>query len=143
MSVCDIVVAERSTRMSFSECRLGILPAVISAFVLPKIGLTHTRHLYLTSELFGMETAQRIGRVHEIVDEADVEKKKEDLIHNILRNGPRAVRLAKGYLKKMAGMSTAARVRFSVDTLMKARSSNEGKEGLAAFLEKRPAAWVP
>ena len=61
VAACDIVIAEDSTRMSFSECRLGILPAVISSFVLPKIGINHVRRLYLTSELFNMRVARRIG----------------------------------------------------------------------------------
>jgi methylglutaconyl-CoA hydratase len=143
VAACDIVVAEASTRMSFSECRLGILPAVVSSFVLPKIGPSHTRRLYLTSELFGMETAKSIGLVHEVVMEDKLEERTNFFIKNILRNGPMAVRMAKGYLQKMAELSKTARIKFSVETLMKARSSKEGKEGLAAFLEKRAAAWVP
>jgi methylglutaconyl-CoA hydratase len=143
VSACDIVVAEDSAKMCFSECRLGILPAVVSSFVLPKIGVSHTRRLYLTSELFDMATAQRIGLVHEVVAAGEADAKVKFLVSNILKNGPEAVRLSKGYLRKMASLSRPARIKFSVDTLMKARSSAEGKEGLAAFLEKRKARWVP
>lgn len=143
VAACDIVIAESDTRMCFSECRLGILPAVISSFVLPKIGISHTRRLYLTSELFGMKTARRIGLVHIVLPADKMEAKKDFFIKNILTNGPQALKLAKGYLRKMTTMTTAQRIRFSVETLMKARASKEGKEGLSAFLEKRPAAWVP
>ena len=142
VAACDIVVAETQTKMCFSECRLGILPAVVSSVVLPKIGLSHTRRLYLTSELFGMDIAQRVGLVHEVGSSDEVEGIVNRLIRDILRNGPNAVRMSKTYLSKMADLPYKKRVKLSLDTLVKARSSAEGKEGLSAFLEKRKASWV-
>ncbi len=142
VAACDIVVAETRTKMCFSECRLGILPAVVSSFVLPKIGLAHTRRLYLTSELFGMDVAQRIGLVHEVGSADEVGPIAERMVKNILRNGPNAVRMSKAYLAAMADLPYRKRVKLSLDTLVKARSSAEGKEGLSAFLEKRSPAWV-
>ncbi|MFH2202770.1 MAG: enoyl-CoA hydratase-related protein [Elusimicrobiota bacterium] len=143
VAACDMVVAEESTRMCFSECRLGIIPAVITHFVLPKIGMSHARRLYLSGELFGMEMARHIGLVHEVAPEAELGAKRDFFIKNILRNGPQAMRIAKAYLRKVAALPSGSRVRFSVDTLLKARASKEGKEGFTAFLEKRPAVWVP
>lgn len=142
VAACDVVVASADAKMCFSECRLGILPAVVTSFVLPKIGLSHTRRLYLTSEVFGMETAQRIGLVHEVVAREELEARARKAADEVLKNGPEAVKLAKGYLARLAGMDRAARIKFSLDTLVKARSSAEGREGLAAFLERRPPSWL-
>ncbi|PCI36905.1 MAG: enoyl-CoA hydratase [Elusimicrobia bacterium] len=141
VAACDIVIAQTRTKMCFSECRLGILPAVVSSVVLPKIGLSHTRRLYLTSELFGMDVAQRVGLVHEVGSADEVGAILERMIKNILKNGPNAVRTSKAYLAKMAELPYKKRVQLSLDTLVKARSSAEGKEGLAAFLEKRRPSW--
>jgi methylglutaconyl-CoA hydratase len=142
VAACDIVVADSETKMCFSECRLGILPAVVSSVVLPKIGLAHTRRLYLTSELFDMELARRIGLVHEVADGGIADDIVARMLKDILRNGPNAVRASKAYLEKMAELPYRKRVKLSLDTLVKARSSAEGKEGLAAFLEKRKPNWV-
>lgn len=142
VAVCDIVAACEDSRFSFSECRLGILPAVVTSFVLPKIGVSHTRRLYLTAEVFGARTAQAVGLIHEAVPEAELDAKVSELTGNILRNGPRAVASAKAYIRKMAGLPRERRIELSVRTLVKSRSSPEGKEGLRAFLEKRPPSWL-
>lgn len=142
LAACDVVIASVDAKFCFSECRLGILPAVVSSFVLPKIGLSHTRRLYLTSEVFGAETAQRIGLVHEVVSREALEDSAAKSAADILKNGPQAVSMAKEYLAKMVSLDRKARIKFSLDTLVKARSSAEAKEGLAAFLERRPPAWL-
>lgn len=142
VAACDVVLAADSARMCFSECRLGILPAVVSSFVLPKAGLSHTRRLYLTGEVFGMETAKAAGLVHEAVPEEGLDAKVDAVVRDILKNGPEAVRLAKAYLRRMAELSREDRISFSLDTLVKARSSAEAKEGFKAFLEKRRPAWA-
>ncbi len=142
VSACDVIVAASDAKMCFSECRLGILPAVVSSFVLPKIGISHTRRLYLTSEVFGMETAQRIGLVHEVVPAAELQARVKRAVDDILKNGPNAVRLAKSYLARLAALPREERIRFSLDTLVEARSSAEGREGLTSFLERRPPSWL-
>ncbi|MFH1723266.1 MAG: enoyl-CoA hydratase-related protein [Elusimicrobiota bacterium] len=141
VAACDVAVAGAGARMCFSECRLGILPAVVCSFVLPKIGLSHTRRLYLTSEVFDAETARRVGLVHEAVPEAELDARVDAVVGSILRNGPRAVRESKAYLARMAALSRAARLRLSADALVRSLASDEAKEGLGAFLGKRPAAW--
>ncbi len=141
-AACDVVIAEAGARMCFSECRLGILPAVVSSWVLPKIGETHARRLYLTGEVFGMEVAQRIGLVHEVAAEAELDARVAAAVDGVLRNGPEAVRTAKRLIREFRTLSKPDRVRYSLDQLVKARASKEGQEGLAAFLEKRPASWI-
>jgi methylglutaconyl-CoA hydratase len=142
VAACDIVIAEENTSLCFSECRLGILPAVVSSFVLPKVGLGQVRRLYLTAQVFDSRLAKEIGLVHEVVPKSALDARTDQYIQDILRCAPGAVRKAKGYLRKMVELSRPRRLRFSVETLVRARASSEGREGFAAFLEKRPANWV-
>lgn len=142
ISACDIVIAEAGAKMCFSECRLGIIPAVISCFVLPKMGEADARRYYLTAEVFNAETALRLGIVSEVAWDSELESRLEHILDNIRRNGPLAVRQAKALLRRFPGLPFEKRVKFVIDTLVRLRSSPEGQEGLSAFLEKRPAAWA-
>ncbi|MBI4422836.1 MAG: enoyl-CoA hydratase/isomerase family protein [Elusimicrobia bacterium] len=143
VAACDVVAAAENAVLSFSECRLGILPAVVSSFVLPKIGPAQARRYFLTAETFGAAAAQRIGLVHEVAPEAELDAKLEGLLAWVLRGGPQAVREAKALIRRAAPLPLERRIPLTVATLARVRSSPEGKEGLSAFLEKRPAAWVP
>jgi methylglutaconyl-CoA hydratase len=128
----DMVVAAPDATFGFTEVRLGIIPAVISPFVLPKIG-AHTRRYFLTGERFGSEIALRIGLVHEIAD--DPADRVEGLVAEILQGGPEAVRAAKQLIRdRPDGIETA---RIAAER----RTSDEGQEGLRAFLERRDARW--
>jgi len=129
----DIAVAAPDAVFGFSEVRLGIIPAVISPFVLPKIG-EHARRYFLTGERFDAQTALRIGLVHEVADDPDAVV--DELIQAILSGGPDAIRAAKLMIRQRPiGMETA---RIAATR----RSSDEGQEGLRAFLDKRRAAFV-
>ena len=142
VSACDIVVAAQKARMCFSECRLGILPAVVSCFVIPKIGLAAARRYYLTAEVFGVQEARDMGLVHVAAPEGELDARVDELASHILRNGPKALREAKALLRKLPNKSLEQRVKLTIDTLLRVRSSPEGQEGLSAFLEKRPPSWV-
>jgi len=141
LAVCDAVVAAEDVRMAFTECRLGILPAVITTFVLPKAGLSQARRRYLTAEPFGGEAALRMGLAHELVPEAELDARVEALVKCVLQCAPGVLAATKAFLKEMAGLPREQAVERSVDALVKARSSSEGKEGLSAFLEKRRPKW--
>lgn len=141
-AACDVVVAANNAKMCFSECRLGILPAVVSCFVVPKIGSSAARRYYLTSEVFDMEAAREMGLVHIAAAPKELEARVEALVASILRNGPKAVRQAKAVLRRLPGMPLEKSLEFTVDTLVRVRSTPEAQEGLSAFLEKRPPAWV-
>lgn len=136
LSACaDVVVAAPDATFGFTEVRLGIIPAVISPFVLAKIGPGHARRLFLTGERFDAETALRIGLVHEI--SADLDTKVERLVREILLSGPEATRAAKRLARERpATGDELARLAAGL------RSGDEGQEGLRAFLEKRRAAWT-
>jgi methylglutaconyl-CoA hydratase len=129
----DVGVAAEDAVFGFSEVRLGIIPAVISPFVLPRIG-ANARRYFLTGERFDAHTALRIGLVSEV--SADVDAAVERVVEEVLRGGPEAVREAKRLVRERPGGEDAARVAARL------RAGAEGQEGLRAFLERRPAAWL-
>lgn len=143
LAAADIGLAAEDARYSFSECRLGLVPAVISLFVLPKIGAQNARRYYMTAEIFSTATARAMGLVHDGVPEAELDARLEKFIDAILANGPLAVRAAKALLNRLPETaSRSAREKLVLDTLLRRRSSAEGQEGLSAFLEKRRPTWV-
>jgi enoyl-CoA hydratase/carnithine racemase len=136
LSACaDVVVAAPDATFGFTEVRLGIIPAVISPFVLAKIGPGHARRLFQTGERFDATTALRIGLVHELAD--DLDAAVERLAGEILQSGPEATRAAKRLARERPESGEElARIAAGM------RSGAEGQEGLRAFLEKRRAAWT-
>lgn len=131
----DIAIAEPRAVFAFSEVKLGIVPAVISPFALRKIGESAARRYFVTGERFDADTALRIGLVHEVSDDLD------DALLRVLGElrtaAPRAARHAKRLvLERPDGPDTARRI-------AERRTSEEGQEGLRAFLERRPPAWAP
>ena len=129
----DVAVAAADAVFAFSEVKLGIVPAVISPFVFPRIGTAAARWLFLTGERFDAETALRIGLVHEIAEGLDVVL--ERVIAELLSAGPEATRSAKQLIRDRPDGEQAARLAARL------RTSPEGQEGLRAFLEKRRATW--
>src|SRR5205823_9853202 len=129
----DIAVAAPDTKFAFSEVKLGIIPAVISPFALAKIGAGAARRYFLTGERFDSETALRIGLVSEVADDLDVAV--ERVVGELLSAGPYAVRWAKRLIRERPDGPETAR------WIAERRASDEGQEGLQAFLEKRPAEW--
>jgi methylglutaconyl-CoA hydratase len=133
VTCADVVVAGEDAVFGFSEVRLGIIPAVISPFVLRRIGPGATRRFFLTGERFDAAVALRIGLVHEVA--ADLDAAVERVVADLLDGGPEAVRAAKRLaLERPEGMETA---RIAAER----RTSEEGQDGLRAFLEKREPAW--
>jgi methylglutaconyl-CoA hydratase len=131
----DIVVAAPDATFGFTEVRLGIIPAVISPFVFAKIGTAAARRFFLTGERFDAPAAQRIGLVEEVADDPDAAV--ERFVGEILKSGPEAARAAKRLAREHpSDGAELARIaaRF--------RSSEEGQEGLRAFLDKRKAGWL-
>jgi len=127
------LVAAADAVFAFTEVKLGIIPAVISPFALAKIGPGAARRYFLTGERFDAETALRIGLVHEVVD--DLDAAVDRVVDELLSAGPQAVRWAKRLIRERpSGPETA---RWIADR----RASDEGQEGLKAFLEKRPPSW--
>jgi methylglutaconyl-CoA hydratase len=129
----DVAVAAPDAVFGFSEVKLGIIPAVISPFVFPRVGTAAARRFFLTGERFDAETALRIGLVHEVAQ--DLDSAIDRIVTELLSAGPEAARAAKRLIRERPGGEEAAQV------AAKLRTSPEGQEGLRAFLDKRPAAW--
>jgi methylglutaconyl-CoA hydratase len=133
LACCDAVVAARDASFGLGEVKLGLVPAVISPFVLARIGSGAARRLFVTGERFGAETALRIGLVHDLVD--DLDAAVAGVVADILAAGPEAVRLAKRLAR--GGLSAEE----SVQLLAELRAGYEAQEGLRAFVERRTPAW--
>ncbi len=128
----DVAIAASDATFGFTEVKLGIVPAVISPFVLPKIG-AHARRYFLTGERFDAQTALRIGLVHEVAE--DLDAAVERVLAELVSSGPEAVRTAKKLIRERPVGEDTARIAARL------RSGDEGQEGLRAFLEKRPPDW--
>ena len=141
-AVSDIVLATADATFGFTEVKLGILPAVISTFVLPKIGESHARALFLTGQRVDAARAQRIGLVHEVVaDEAALDERVTALLGELGGAGPTAARAAKALLRDIRTLEPHDAHAHTAREIARQRTSAEGQEGLAAFLEKRPPRW--
>ena len=129
----DVAVAAGDAVFAFSEVKLGLIPAVISPFVLAKIGPSAARRYFVTGERFGAQTALRIGLVHEVA--SDLDAAVENVVAELLSAGPEAARAAKRLvLERPDGAETARRI-------AERRTSEEGQEGLRAFLERSEPSW--
>ncbi len=133
VACADVAVAWPDATFGFTEVRLGIIPAVISPFVLPKIG-SAARRYFVTGERFDADTAWRIGLVSEVSEDAG--ERAESIVRDILEGGPIAVREAKKLVGERPGGSDAAHIAAA------RRTSEEGQDGLRAFLERRAPGWL-
>lgn len=139
--VCDIVVAAEGTKFCFSEVKLGLSPAVISAFAIRKIGLSQARRYFLTAEVFEADEAKRIGLAHETCAVVDIEARVSHIVDALRANGPKAVRQAKALAKQVAYLDSREALDVSSQVIASLRVSSEGQEGVRAFLEKRAPSW--
>jgi methylglutaconyl-CoA hydratase len=143
-AVSDLVIAEAGTRFGFTETRLGLLPAVISPFVIAKIGETNARALFPGGRRFDATRALRIGLVHEVVEGIEgLDRAVEGAVRDLLAAGPAAARAAKSIVREVRGLPHESTRWHTARKIATQRSSAEGQEGLRAFLEKRTAGWVP
>jgi methylglutaconyl-CoA hydratase len=142
-AVCDIVVAADDAIFGFTEAKLGILPSMISPFVVAKIGQSAARELFLTAARFPAARAREIGLVHHVVPAADLDRTVDAVVAEILTSAPEAVAAAKALIPAVAGRDPAAVVELTTETIARHRTSREGQDGMRAFLEKRKAPWVP
>lgn len=144
VSCCDIVIADREARFALSETRLGLIPAVIGPYVVRAMGPRHARRFFQTAERFDGEKAHRIGFVHELADRPeDVEYILHKILLEIGRNGPQAMVAAKRLCLDLADNGPDEAQRAATARLIAAiRSAPEAREGITAFLEKRPPAWT-
>lgn len=144
ISACDIVIAAHNATFSIAEVRIGVAGTIIVPQLVDAIGLRQVRRYALTGERFDAEEARRIGLVHEIVAPAELEAAGERIVGHLLANGPEAVSATKMWALRSA-WSDLDETAFSalVEAHAMKRQSEEAAEGFAAFIEKRPAKWIP
>jgi len=143
VAVCDIVVASEDAVFGFTEVKLGIIPAVISPFVIAKIGVSAARELFLTGARFPAARAYKMDLVHAVVPDAELDETIDRYVAEILAGGPQAIAAAKTLVREIAAAKDAAEAtRLTATALAKRRASEEGQEGLRAFLEKRKPGWT-
>lgn len=140
-AVCDVVVSSDEAMFGFTEVRLGILPAVISPFVLAKIGPSAARELFLTGARFTAQRAREIGLVHAVVPAVELDAAVTRYVDDLTAGGPEAIAAAKSLLARVAGRSLEETRTITSEAIATRRVSAEGQEGLRAFLEKRPPRW--
>jgi len=141
VAVCDIAIAAADAVFGFTEVKLGITPAVISPFVLSKIGASHARALFLTGERFDAKRAQAIGLVHEVVVADTLDVAIERVVNEVLSAGPSAIAAAKKLIARVRETPYEESLELTAEATAAQRVSPEGQEGLRAFLERRPPGW--
>jgi methylglutaconyl-CoA hydratase len=141
-AVCDIVVAEEATVFGFTETKLGILPAVISPYVLAKIGPSAARELFLTGMRFDARRAREIGLIHSVIPAAEREPTVERYVRELLSAAPTAVAAAKALIPKVWGRSPAEARNITAEAIAAQRVSPQGQEGLRSFLQKSKPSWM-
>lgn len=137
----DIALAEEGTQFGFPEVRLGIVPALISTYILPRIGARAARRYFLTGERFGAAEAAALGLIHEVVPPGALDQKVDAVCGEILQGGPKAQGIAKRLIRGLEGLPRDEAIRETIRTLSEIRVTPEAQEGLGAFLEKRKPRW--
>lgn len=143
VAACDIAIGSRDATFRLSEVRLGIVPAMISPYVVAAIGERHARRYFLSGEEFDSAEAYRIGLLHDLVEFDMLNPRIGHLLADLYCGGPQAIVVAKRLIRKVARAEvTGAVVEDTANTIADIRASAEAQEGLGAFIEKRKAAWI-
>ena len=141
-AACDLTVAADSAMFSFSEVRVGVIPAMISVVVLPKLGIQNAMWLFLTGERFSAQRAAELGLIHRAVPAVDLDSAINDVIGMIHLAGPNAVREAKQLVRRIPLMSMDEGFRYTTKKIGELFASEEAAEGMRAFAEKRKPKWA-
>jgi len=139
---CDIAIGADSAVLSLSEVKIGLVPATIGPYVIRAIGQRTARRLFISGERIQAADAQKVGLLHSVVDEKLLDDTVDGLVDHLLENSPNAMAVAKKVVFAMSSESiTDDMIGLSIETIASIRESEEAKEGLAAFLEKRTPNW--
>lgn len=144
VACCDLAIGAAEATFAFSEARLGLIPAAISPYVVAAIGVRAARRYFLTAERFSAADAYRLGLLHELVPAAELDARISELLGALLVAGPQAQAECKALLRALANRRIDGElIADTARRIARVRASAEGREGVAAFLAKRKAAWVP
>lgn len=144
VACCDIAIASENAHFCLSEVRLGLIPAVIGPYVIEAIGERQATRYMLTAEKFSAERARELGLVHEVVPADQLMDKRNEIVDALLKGGPNALSEVKNLVSYITNSATQDEkvVRDTAGHIARVRATDEGQEGLAAFLEKRKPKWV-
>ncbi|MFJ3057661.1 enoyl-CoA hydratase-related protein [Herbaspirillum sp. NPDC087042] len=143
VSCCDIAVASETAFFALSEVKLGLAPAAISPYVIAKMGVSQARRFFVSGERFSAVRAAAVGLVHEVVSPAELEVKVMQIIDTLLANGPQAMRAAKQLVQVANPLRVTPELAdYTAGVIADLRASEEGREGLRAFLHKDVPAWI-
>jgi methylglutaconyl-CoA hydratase len=140
--VCDIGVASKKARFSFSEVKLGLVPACISPYAVRRIGESRARNFFLSGQRLTAEQAHGAGLVNHVVSHEELDSFVDGIVEQLVTSGPYALRACKRLIEGVSTMSLADAKRFTAEVLAELRKGPEGQEGMAAFLEKRRPGWI-
>jgi methylglutaconyl-CoA hydratase len=142
VAVCDMSIAARSAVFSFSEVKIGVVPACIGPYVVKKMGEGRARELFITGERMNAERAHEVGLVNKVVDDDQLDAEVDKLTQSVLTSGPEAVAMAKKLIREVPGMTPEQYKPYTAEMIAKLRISDEGQVGMDAFLNKRKPGWV-
>ena len=143
VAACDIIVAADGVNFCLSEVKLGLIPATISPYVIKAMGENASRRYFLTAERFGAREALRIGFAHDVVAADALDFKVGEIVKALVNNSPNAVREAKVLVREVAGQTVNdALLADTAERIAQIRASEQGREGVASFLEKRKPSWL-
>lgn len=144
VTACDIALASTDAKFCLSEVKLGLIPAMISPYVVKAMGESTARRYFLTAEVIEAAEAYRIGLVHDLSMPAELDDKVNEILGHLVQAGPQAVRETKRLIRDVSGRTIdEALLTDTAERIARVRASDEGQEGIASFLEKRKPAWVP
>jgi methylglutaconyl-CoA hydratase len=142
-AVCDVVVAAEEAHFCLSEAKLGLLPATIGPYVIRALGEQAARRYFITAERFSAAEARRLGLVHEVATASELDARVSAIVGAIITNGPAATQACKALVRDLAGAPLTPELRAeTARRIADIRASDEGREGVQAFLNKRAAAWL-
>ncbi|WP_372625400.1 enoyl-CoA hydratase/isomerase family protein [Arsukibacterium sp.] len=144
VACCDMAIATDTASFCLSEVKIGLIPAVISPYVMRALGERQSRRYFLTAERFSADTAKSLGLLHEIVSATELTQKADTLAEQLLQNSPAAMSAAKALIHNIYNRKISNNVvAHTTQAIAEIRVSDEGQEGLSAFLEKRRPNWLP
>jgi len=138
---CDIAVAAADALFGFPEAKLGIIPAVISPYVIEKIGMAHARAMFITGERFSAQRAYEIGLVNQVVPKDELDAAVGKVLKLIMGSGPKAAGECKTLVKTVSGITKEDAINVTAEIISRLRATDEGREGMEAFLQKRKPSW--
>lgn len=142
VAACDIAIGVDTAQFAVTEVRLGLIASAISPYVIAAIGPGAARRYFQTAERFDAAEAARIGLLHEVVAAVDLDAVVEGIVGNILKNAPASVAASKRLIRETAGPVSAALQEDTATWIAEIRATDEGREGIASFFEKRKPSWT-